>query len=225
MMNSQQSATTRVLLLLVVSSLCIGCAKNASLDGEVTVPARPAEFDQLFMSIAVRRDDSFSQDWDGTDLPQVVELGDAPQQYNFSLVTESFAENAYVKIRFCREENCQALNCTPEVCGVRRRADPQAEIWVELETPFYLAELTTWSFEIPRIPLCEDETCTMATDPADEMDGPILRGCDLELNQPPTWSCDVGRCEIGCAKVVGEAVGGSCSGSDGLSGTHFCDSP
>ena len=201
----------RTLLLLLSLSLLpvAGCTKNATLDGELNLPARPAGFESLFVVVAVRRDDTFEQEWNGVNLPRVHELGPTASTYEFSLETENDQRNAFVKIRLCRSDDCQDLQ------------DPVSELWYELERPFYQGQQTTWELNLPRFPLCRDEACTEFTTPG-EADGTVVRLCGAVASTDyPTWRCHVGRCEIGCRLVSGMPTGGSCQTGDG--GPHFCE--
>ena len=201
----------RTLLLLLSLSLlpAAGCTRNATLDGELNLPARPAGFDSLFVVVAVRRDDTFEQEWNGVNLPLVHELGPTASTYAFSLETDNDVRNAFVKIRLCRSDDCQDLQ------------DPVSELWYELQRPFYQGQQTTWELDLPRFPLCRDEACTEFTTPGEE-DGDVVRLCGaVAATDFPTWRCHVGRCEIGCRLVSGMPTGGSCETGDG--GPHFCE--
>ncbi|MFT5357417.1 MAG: hypothetical protein ACI9KE_004652 [Polyangiales bacterium] len=198
-----------VLSLSMLGVVLPGCTLNATLDGELRLPARPDGFDSLFVVVAVRRDDTFEDPWEGTSLPQVHELGPSPTTYSFSLETEEFMRNAFIRIQLCRTEGCQDLQ------------DPVSELWYELQQPFYQGQQTSWDLELPRFPLCRDEACTSFTTPA-ESDGPAVRLCNAVSSADfPVWRCNVGRCEIGCGLVSGMPTGGSCQGGDG--GLHFCE--
>ena len=198
-----------VLSLSMFGALLPGCTRNATLDGELRLPARPDGFDALFVVVAARRDDTFEQDWNGVSLPMVHELTTTPTTYEFSLETEEAASNAFIKIRLCRTEDCRDLQ------------DPVSELWYELERPFYQGQETSWTLDLPRFPLCADEACTEFTTPG-ESDGPMVRLCNaVPATDFPVWRCHVGRCEIGCGLVSGMPTGGSCQGGDG--GLHFCE--
>ena len=193
----------------MLSGALPGCTRNATLDGELRLPARPAGFDALFVVVAARRDDTFEQDWNGVNLPQVHELTTTPSTYTFSLETLDMERNAFIKIRLCRTEDCQDLQ------------DPVSELWYELQRPFYQGQQTSWDLDLVRFPLCRDETCSSFTTPG-EADGPVVRLCNsVSSTDFPVWRCTVGRCEIGCGLVSGMPTGGSCQGGDG--GLHFCE--
>ena len=203
---------------LLMAPFAGGCAKNATLDVIVDVPAKPAQFDELHMQVAVRRDDAFELLWDGSSLPETYTLGDAAGVYNMSLVSTDFERDVYIKFSFCRAQNCSARAET--VGGTQYPADPQSEIWVSLERPFFLAEGTQWNLELPDIPRCVDDTCSMSTEPGD-LEETTISSCAMVASSTPTWRCDIGRCDIACLHVGGDQVGGSCDG--GRTGPHFCE--
>ncbi len=110
------------------------------------------------------------------------------------------------------------------MCGAEAlRADPQAEVWVRLETPLYRGEFTSWTFELPAIPRCVggEEPCTEITEPP-----ATLRECasDARFSSVgyPVWTCTVPRCDIACPRVPGP-IAGNCE--DGGTGDHFCTIP
>ncbi len=213
----------RTLMALASTLLLAGCAQNASMDGELVLPASA---DGLYVRVSVRRDGRFEDLWDSSSLPSSVRLGTSPQEYNFSLVSESFDQDVLVKVEYCREADCEGLRCTGEECGPLQRADPQAAMWVTLEHPFYQAKVTRWALTIPAVPTCTDASCSdvVALDGSDEVERYFVDRCTFETSEGyPVWRCDVGRCDIQCTSVAGSAVGGSCLGPDGVSGPHFCE--
>lgn len=215
---------TGLILCVAISALCSCSADNAVLDGEVRLPVLPADFEQLFTVVQVMRTTDFTVSWEGATFPETQELGGSPTPYVFSVVSENTDDDVLLKFRFCREEACQATRCPAGTCGPEAlRADPQAEIWVRLETPLYPREFTEWDSEFSAIPRCVggEEPCDEITEPPSG-----LRGCAIDERFSsvgyPVWSCTVPRCDIACPRTPG-GIAGNCA--DGASGPHFCTLP
>lgn len=212
------------LLAILSCGVLLSCnAGNAVLDGNVRLPALPSGSADLFTVVQVMRTTDFAVSWEGATLPEAQALGTSPASYEFSVVSENTVDDVLVKFRFCRDEACQATRCPAGTCGPEAlRADPQAEIWVRLETPLYAGEFTEWDFEFPAIPRCVggEEPCEEITEPPTDP-----RECELDERFRdvgyPVWSCTVQRCDIVCARAPG-AVAGNCDGDDGRTGAHFC---
>ena len=213
-MSKTVKNTNKTALTALIALLC-GCGvNNAVLDGEITLPPNPPG-DPLFVVVEAVRTLPFDGEWEGSTLPVSQALESVTSTYNFSLVSENVMDDVRIKVRFCRDENCTALSGD--------RADPQAEIWVDLETPLYLGEFTAWKMTVGSVPACTDapgETCTEAVDPVD-VGGPedcVPEPLTRELGYP-IWRCGVARCDVECPRVVG-ATAGWCV--DGQRGPHYC---
>lgn len=216
MRRSSSLGVTRLFLLCSLWLLA-GCGVgNAVLDGHIDLPPNPTVA-PLFAVVEVVRTTDFGVEWEGSALPDTMALGTERTGYDFSVVSSNYADPVRIKVRFCRDERCTAVRSD----GLR--ADPQSEVWVELETPLYQGEFTGWRIDLTALPSCLDpaeERCTEAVDPF-EAGGP--EECVAEPRTRtvgyPTWFCDVPRCDVECPRVVG-ATAGWCR--DGDRGPHFC---
>ena len=176
--------------------LGIGCNNTAVLEGTIALPQKPDQFDNLYVSVQVTRDFDFDDTWSGGDLETQSLKAGSKTNYRFSVTTENPTGNLRIKLRFCLDRHCGTLGGDGGIS-----ADPQAEIWYELEQPFYLQERnpesTEWGTELTALPFggaTPSAGCAPATHPMGV----------------PTWLCRIDKCQIkGCVQ------------SDGTS--DFCD--
>lgn len=202
----------RFVLLLSLAAASAGCNCVAILEGDLSVPPRPEQYDDLWVSVEVMRSSTpFEEEWAGTAL-EPMQLTNARQPYLFSVKTETPEGDLHVKVRFCRTRSCDFLD--PDSASP---ADPQSEIWYFVEQPFYLNDgagdsQTRWQQTIEDIPRCEPcntglcatGTCNSLTNlcetsPGTCVQNPVMSDCTDMSSRRPTWRCEVDKCSIeGC---------------------------
>ena len=144
--------------------LLAGCADNAVLELNVTYPARPGEFGELYVRPLAAKASfgPYNTMWSTQDRPRSATLSasDRSSQLPISIVadgevTESGTEDVVVKFRFCTTSDCEArpgMTLDPVV----------AEIWYEFGTPFYLGKQTQFDVALSGVPSCQ--TCEADSD-------------------------------------------------------------
>lgn len=219
-------------LLALALLISAGCNRVAVLEGELTLPPRPADLDELWASVQVMRSSTpFEDTWAGAAL-EPVELTAEPQPYRFSLETKHPEGDLHVKVRFCRARTCDFLPTTPG-----DRPDPQAEVWFFVEHPFYLMkkdpEPTRWTDAIDAVPRCAacGSECAGSCDPAVGVcelspgvcaPTPAPDGCVAITGAPhPTWRCDVDKCSI--AGCIAGTPSDYCDTLDDGTRVHLCE--
>lgn len=128
-------ATAWILVALALG----GCARNADLEIELTVPAQPADRPTFYVVAMFASGDFTSVPID----PQYpgTQLEDAPSQLNYSLLTEREDGHLKMVIFFCRSTTCRDEDNT---------AIPQ--VWFDFERGTYIGARTHWSGEILEVP-------------------------------------------------------------------------
>ena len=198
--------------LAMLGVLLTGCNQVAILEGELSVPELPAQYDALWVSVEVMRSGTpFEEEWAGTAL-EPLQLTATRQPYTFSVRTEEPDGDLHVKVRFCRTRSCDFLDP-----GSASPADPQSEIWYFVEHPFYLnsrasKSQTRWQATITDIPrcipcdagTCASGTCNTLTNFCESSPGTCVQNttmldCEDMSSRRPTWRCEVDKCSIqGC---------------------------
>lgn len=222
-------------MVFVAAALLVGgCNDTAVLEGEIVFPP---EQGTPWVNVQVQRAEvPFSDEWGGgTNLsPHRLESG--ATTYRFSLETQEPDTDVHLRLRLCREPDCSTAigDGSP---------DPQAEVRVVLEQPFYVQTSdprpTRWRATFDALPACVEcdvdgdgvcpsgftcregscfdaEGVCLATEPALAIPQTSCRRVASEVVDP-TWECTVDDCGIaGC--FDGEAPGGYCN----FDGVHFC---
>jgi hypothetical protein len=169
--RSSSIGSALALLALVLG----GCAENAVLEVELTLPAQPAApSPPLFAYVQARSADvvSFDEAWAGTDAVEGRALEDEETALPFSIVAggASFARELGIRIRFCRSPDCTAVG-----------DDRAPEARYRIERAFYQGQRTRLSLPndpavdpLPPVPpatgaviteidKCDIEGCTIGT--------------------------------------------------------------
>ena len=151
------------IVLLALSSL--GCARNAILEIELTVPALPTGAPERFAVAQFETGEvTFEEEWERTVEHEGTALTDAPQTIAYSVVADEEHPVVLVKVLFCTTPDCTAL---------ADAADRAPAVWYRLEHPLYIGERTTWQHTIDVLPTdpppdaidvdkCEIEGCITA---------------------------------------------------------------
>lgn len=212
---------------LLLSLLALGTSScgssNAVLDVQMSLPANPLGEPVFVRALVARGDFPVPEN---TWVPEPHELTAGPSTYQFSIEDRELSCDptvtgecdVLIEVRFCLDRECASLRPgTPDI----RATDPQAAIRYRLEQPLFVGERTLWEPTITAVPACTDDpaTCSSVVAPPESMAGCVV---DSGVTDgPPTWFCDVQKCDdIICASDPGGA-GGQCE--DGRSGPHLCD--
>jgi len=157
--------------LLAVSAVLPACARNAALEIELTVPARPAMGPELY-AVAIFMTGDF--DFDSVAIDPAYSgtaLTSAPQQLRYSVLSERPDGRVRMVMFFCETPSC-------------RGEDPSTlpQSWYEFERASYVGERTRWAGAIPVLPTgrptaavcvdrCEVEGCIGGDGSFCRMDG------------------------------------------------------
>ncbi|HHH30471.1 MAG TPA: hypothetical protein ENK57_19310 [Polyangiaceae bacterium] len=161
-----------------------GCARNAILEVEITLPPRAGEAQYALIELNPDElgDMPFEVQWAAVPLEPLA-LGDAPVSTSVSVIAEGYAGDALLRIRFCRSPDC---------AEILPPSDPQQEVRYRIERPFYTGARTRVNLMVP------------LPSPA-----PAPRGCVEVVTSEPTYLCTVERCAVqGCAS--GDVVSNYC---------------
>lgn len=128
-------------VMLVGGLLCVGCARNAALEVELTVPARPAGGPDLYVvTMVLTGDFDFSSVAIDPEYPGTA-LSDTARQLRYSVVTERPDGRLRMVVFFCESTTC-------------RDQDPSTvpQVWFDFERGTYIGRRTRWSGEILAVP-------------------------------------------------------------------------
>jgi hypothetical protein len=130
---------------VVLALALVGCAENAVLEVELTLPAQPSTGDPLFAYVQARSADvvSFDEAWAGTDAVEGRALDTTVSTLPFSVVAggASFTRQLGIRVRFCVTSDCTGLH------------DDQApEVRYRIERAFYQGRRTRLSRVIAPVP-------------------------------------------------------------------------
>ncbi len=160
----------RRLSQLALALVLTGCAENAVLEVELTLPAQPATGAPLFAYVQARSADvvSFDEAWAGTDAIDGRALETAVSMLPFSVVAggASFTRQLGVRIRFCASRDCTGLG-----------DDRAPEVRYRIQRAFYQGHRTRVALVIDAVPAppppigapitdidkCDVEGCTTGT--------------------------------------------------------------
>jgi hypothetical protein len=206
-------AKPRLLLdlgLRIGLSLLFGaCNRVAVLEGDLRVIG--SDDRELFVvPQAAPASLPFDDAWTGFDLvPQ--SLSSDGVSYQFSLSTPSPDQDVHLRVRWCRNDTCTFLPASGE-----DRADPQAELRIVVEQPFFLdrRDPSPSYLQLELDPLsCVSDACEPC------------RGCsDCRLVEPEVWVCEVDRCGVaGCVDAPGVVGTNYCEPNGEGELVHFCD--
>lgn len=140
----------RRLIPLMALVLASGCARNAVLEVELTLPPRPESEPPLFAVVQFETDDpetgreAFERVWASGDAYPGVRLATETQLASYSVVSENSGRVLLVKVLFCSTDRCSAIEDDPDVVPA---------VWYRLERPFYVGQRTWWRHVIDTIPL------------------------------------------------------------------------
>ena len=153
--------------LMGVALAASGCAQNAVLEVELSMPANPAGEPPRFAYVQAQSSDtvSFDETWAGRDLLGVP-LGSEPTTDAISLVTDDAAvmpRAIGLRVRFCVTEDCTGLG-----------DDRAPEARFRIERGFYQGRFTRLELVIDALPVpgtptrrdlgrCEVEGCTVGS--------------------------------------------------------------
>lgn len=214
--------------------LLLGCNQVSILEGNLSLPPLPDQYDELWASVEVMRSSTpFEEEWAGTAL-EPMQLTGARQSYTFSVRTDVPDGDLHVKVRFCRTRSCDYLDP-----GSASPADPQSEIWYFIEHPFYLNDeakdsQTRWQETIDDIPrcipcdtgMCDVGMCNSLTNFCEISAGTCVQnttmsGCEDMSSRRPTWRCEVDKCSIeGC---ISGTPADYCDTLPGGEQIHICE--
>ena len=154
------------LAALALAALATGCARNAVLEIELTVPAQPATGPARYAVLQFEAaPQSFETDWRGANDYPGVALDGEPQMLAYSVVSEDESTIVQMKVLFCTTPDCSALDDAP---------DRVPSVWYRLERSLYIGERTRWEVIVAAVPAdpasdaievgkCEIEGCIRAT--------------------------------------------------------------
>lgn len=128
-------------LALSGALLAGGCARNAALEIELTVPARPAGSPELYVvAMFLTGDFDFSSVAVDPEYPGTA-LTDGSQQLRYSVITERPDGHVRMVVFFCESTTC-------------RDEDPSTipQAWFDFERGTYIGQRTRWSGEILAVP-------------------------------------------------------------------------
>lgn len=121
-----------------------GCARNAVLEVELTVPGQPATGPARY---AVAQFEAapqpFEADWRGSNDHPGRPLDGGPQTLAYSVVSEDASTVVQMKVLFCTTPDCSALEDAP---------DRVPSLWYRLERSLYIGERTRWDVTVDAVP-------------------------------------------------------------------------
>jgi hypothetical protein len=207
---------------LALALFLAGCAENAVLELQVTLPPAPApaseDDDPWYAQVQVRRSSAaFVEDgfWSGTD-PRAIQLGESRQVDCISVVSHDDTVSLNVRVNFCRSPDCDSDD--------RARVP---ELRYSLEHPFYIGRHTYWHTTIDRVPECAtDDDCTRGVClSADRRCGCATTADCCPAGEPCRHECIAGGCveQIGRCAIEGCVTGGDPSDFCNLAGQHLCE--
>lgn len=158
--------SARLSTALVLALALVGCAENAVLEVELTLPAQPATGAPLFAYVQARSAVvvSFEEAWAGTDAVEGRALEDGVSALPFSVVAggASFARQLGIRVRFCASRDCTGLG-----------DDRAPEVRYRVERAFYQGQRTRLALVIDPVPPAPPATGA----PIDEIDKCEVEGC------------------------------------------------
>ena len=203
--------------MIVLGIAGSACAENAAL--EITLDLPPSRVEMLrsgamgerrFAQVQVQRPQTdspeldFSPIWTDPSDEQSIPLAGGTMRTveEISVLTEHTGTNLYLKVRFCVDPSCGALD-----------DDGPPEAWFALEHPFYTGERTRWTT------LLSDGATRIPSIPEPPVAGTCAIDCaDFDCEPSGCGISFVDKCEIaGC--VSGAGTNFCLTGTD----THSCE--
>jgi hypothetical protein len=171
----------RALSLALLCSL--GCADEAILELEITYPPQT---EGAAYALIEARDSAhpFAANWHPSDLEnRPFQLGSEATTERVSILSDRTYEKLRIKVIFCPDENCT------------ERHDSAPKAWFELESPFYIGEVTQWSFRFLNLPtLARTHPCPTLRA---ETEDPACEDSDRDVDWLIVDQCRIGGCTNG----------------------------
>lgn len=168
-------STIRCLVAFAIALTGAGCAQNAALEVELTLPPGPTDGTTMFAVVQARDAAEFvlEEEWRGGDLEPIALIPGEAIEDHVSILSTDASTDLLIKVRFCTSPDCIDIDDATS-----------PDRWFEIEHPFYIGKRTYWTAEdaIPEIPTerdtaplfvgrCEVEGC---------ITGPIVDYCSLD---------------------------------------------